>query len=776
MESINIDDFVDYKKEYSSRLQKLKHLHGDEYQALCPVHNEKNPSCSFNFKTGLWHCHSCDAQGNYITFRTMTEHISKQEALKRILKDYGRELPQPDNNKSIKAIRRQPYSLVDYAKYIGIPVDFLLKNFKLSDTTYYGTGCVKIPYFDINGNLVRNKVRFGKGEKNTNKFAWLQDTDCTEAYLYGVPFLKDRNDSNKFSFNELIIVEGESDVHTLIYNGFCTVGVPGASNYKNKYTNLFNDEGIKEIYIHIEKDENGNPDTGGKIFATKLPRMLYAGGYKGKIYKFSCRDKGAKDPSELYNHLNRNKNDFIETILALVTDAEEIPIEDIQSYNKPATSTDNNTNNNAINIIPATPQYTKYDEKGKLIKKHIDNFKAFLDFLQLTCKYNLLTKEIEISDSQGNNPFFDLDEASTDIASISLEYELNLSNKSVLDFLSALAKKNRYNPVADYLKNNYLNFYNKAEIDLAAGAEITKLFDCLKIEYDENNTVSEKLQRKTLYKTLFVKWLISAYMIAFNNGAFGCAGILVLKGRQGIGKTRFLNTLCVNESWGYDGLCLDPTNKDSVLSATRYWIVELGEIGQTLQKRTLNALKAFITSPMDDIRLPYGRSSARYPRQTAYLGTVNDDRFLRDETGERRYWVIPLEDIKGTETVDINRVWAEVGYLVESKSIIPYLDSAEIDQLNNMNEAFHRGTTEENLLLDRLDLENTNVLEYKSFKLSEIAIYLGLPLNSISALGKAIKRIKTMFPELPIKIPTNNKNRIYKIPPFKNDPFQAFVE
>ena len=88
-----------------------------------------------------------------------------------------------------------------------------------------------------------------------------------------------------------------------------------------------------------------------------------------------------------------------------------------------------------------------------------------MDFLQLSCKYNLLTKEIEITDSKGNNPFFDLDEASTDIASLSLEHELNLSNKSVLDFLGALAKKNRYNPVTNYLKSNYLSFSNKSEID-----------------------------------------------------------------------------------------------------------------------------------------------------------------------------------------------------------------------------------------------------------------------------------------------------------------------
>ena len=763
---INMDDYINYEKAYSDRLQNVR-IEKGKLWALCPFHNDKhNTNFNVNLRSGQFYCFACNVSGNYIKFRAMSDRINTKEATILICKENN--IPVQDtnkkslNNKSETNICK-PYSLEEYSKDKNIPVDFLKKYFFLSDTQYGKTPVLQIPYFDDKGKFIRNRVRFGKG--STNRFKWLEQSDSNyKTFLYSSQFLQN---INNYQINSPIIVEGESDVHTLTYNGFCAVGIAGATLFKKEYANLFNIQGINEIFIHIECTENEEPDEGGKIILKDIPQKLRAGGYSGKIYSFSCRDRGAKDPSELYNILNHNKNDFFIAMSELLGTAEEILIN-----NEPITNTDNNT----IDIIPPAPQYTKYDEKGKLIKKHIDNFKAFLDFLQLSCKYNLLTKEIEITDSKGNNPFFDLDEASTDIASLSLEHELNLSNKSVLDFLGALAKKNRYNPVADYLKSNYLSFSNKSEIDLAEGAEITKLFDCLKIEYDENNTISEKLQRKTLYKTLFVKWLIGAYMIAFNNGAFGCAGILVLKGRQGIGKTRFLNTLCVNESWGYDGLCLDPTNKDSVLSATRYWIVELGEIGQTLQKRTLNALKAFITSPMDDIRLPYGRSSARYPRQTAYLGTVNDDRFLRDETGERRYWVIPLENIEGTEAVNINRVWAEVGYLVENKSIVHYLDSKEIDQLNNMNEAFHRGTTEENLLLDRLDLENTNILEYKSYRLSEIAIQLGLSLTSISALGKAIKRIQIMFPELPIQIPTNNKNRIYKIPPFKNDPFQAFSE
>ena len=60
--------------------------------------------------------------------------------------------------------------------------------------------------------------------------------------------------------------------------------------------------------------------------------------------------------------------------------------------------------------------------------------------------------------------------------------------------------------------------------------------------------------------------------------------ILIFKGRQGIGKTRFFEKLALKSQFFGEGICLDPRDKDSVMQATSKWISELGEIGSTMRK------------------------------------------------------------------------------------------------------------------------------------------------------------------------------------------------
>ena len=70
-----------------------------------------------------------------------------------------------------------------------------------------------------------------------------------------------------------------------------------------------------------------------------------------------------------------------------------------------------------------------------------------------------------------------------------------------------------------------------------------------------------------------------------------------------------------------------------------------GEIDSTLKKEQ-SALKAFLTSPEDDIREPYAKKSIRRPRTTSFCASVNPYMFLKDSTGNRRFWVIHTEKIQ----------------------------------------------------------------------------------------------------------------------------------
>ena len=133
----------------------------------------------------------------------------------------------------------------------------------------------------------------------------------------------------------------------------------------------------------------------------------------------------------------------------------------------------------------------------------------------------------------------------------------------------------------------------------------------------------------------------------FNNGKhpFSLDLILVFKGKQGIGKTRFFEHLAMLPQYFGEGVCIDPRNKDSIIQATSNWICELGEIGSTL-KKDMDSVKAMLTKANDEYRLPYGRTTLKFPRMTSFVGTVNDDKFLIDQTGNRRFATVPIPEMK----------------------------------------------------------------------------------------------------------------------------------
>lgn len=81
----------------------------------------------------------------------------------------------------------------------------------------------------------------------------------------------------------------------------------------------------------------------------------------------------------------------------------------------------------------------------------------------------------------------------------------------------------------------------------------------------------------------------------------------MLVGAQGIGKTRFLYTLLPFKEWGAEGVSIDPQVKDDVIKSTGFWIVELGEFGETLKKEKLDRLKQFFTASRDIYRKPFHR-------------------------------------------------------------------------------------------------------------------------------------------------------------------------
>lgn len=213
----------------------------------------------------------------------------------------------------------------------------------------------------------------------------------------------------------------------------------------------------------------------------------------------------------------------------------------------------------------------------------------------------------------------------------------------IKSYLFNIADMNRYNPIHDMMDEHKNNNPENLE-------RIYKILN-LQASFD---------------KLLVKKWLIQTVAFAFAtyDNQVSTEGMLILQGKQGLAKTSFFRVIAGNPLWFNEGVCIDVSNKDSLIKAVSAWISELGEIDSTF-KKDQSALKAFITSPLDRIRLPYAAAISDMPRTTSLCGTVNPDKFLKDDTGNRRYWVIHVDNIDkkqlfGMSKEDVFNLWGYV--------------------------------------------------------------------------------------------------------------------
>lgn len=133
---------------------------------------------------------------------------------------------------------------------------------------------------------------------------------------------------------------------------------------------------------------------------------------------------------------------------------------------------------------------------------------------------------------------------------------------------------------------------------------------------------------------------------------------LVLVGAQGAFKSTFFRVL--GGEWFSDSH-MDITNKDSLMQLASAWIYEWSEIESVTSSRQAGEVKKFITSQFDTFRAPFARTVQRVPRTAVIVGTTNEDRFLNDETGSRRFWALRVRRQIDRALLETwrDRLWAE---------------------------------------------------------------------------------------------------------------------
>jgi len=219
----------------------------------------------------------------------------------------------------------------------------------------------------------------------------------------------------------------------------------------------------------------------------------------------------------------------------------------------------------------------------------------------------------------------------------------------------------------------------------------------------------------------------------------------VLKGGQGIGKTSFARKMALSDEFFGESLTLDIRDKDTVLRAVSCWIGELGEIESTF-KSDINAIKGFITLSTDKVRVPYGREADDIPRRTSFIGTCNSNEYLIDETGNRRYWTVPINgrmDLEALEKFDMLQLYLQIYEQSARDNIQGFrLTPEEITQLSERNghhEKLLKGEQEIKDILykaeqDNLKFEEMTVTEFKE-------LYPVLRSYTANQIGVVLKKL-----------------------------------
>ena len=334
------------------------------------------------------------------------------------------------------------------------------------------------------------------------------------------------------------------------------------------------------------------------------------------------------------------------------------------------------------------------------------NVERLLDNYSISAKYNEISKDVEVlvpgvsggSDARDNC-------AVSEILSLAALNRLPMSN--IEGHIKTIAVRNTYNPVRDFI--------NQREWD--GRSRFADLLNTISTPDDYSRDLLAMLVRR---------WLLSAVAAAYLEAGFWSKGVLVFQGEQSLGKTAWFKALLPpdNRNLVKVGATIDPGNKDSVASAISHWLVELGELDATFRKADIAKLKAFISQDRDDLRRPYDRLESKYQRRTVFFASVNPKHFLADDTGNVRWWTIPVTAVNYEHGIDTQQLWAEVLSWFEAGERW-WLDRDEEAMLEVVNEQHGQTDPIEEMILARFDWNSDRLAAYIEMTATDVLLSIG---------------------------------------------------
>lgn len=397
----------------------------------------------------------------------------------------------------------------------------------------------------------------------------------------------------------------------------------------------------------------------------------------------------------------------------------------------------------AAAAVPGKPEKEQKKQKARLA---IDTLADEMSARGYSMRFNLITKEYEVVGHTESGRPLSQDDLTTIMHNALADEYRGATIDTITQYAGYVARENSYNPVLQKLNSTVWDGIDR----------LPQLYTLIGIEDDP------------LSQTLVRKWLLQSVALLFNNtdNPFGADGCLVFNGEQGAGKTSLFRHLAMRSAWFGEGMTVNDRDKDTTRRIVSVWLAELGEVESTL-KSDISALKAFITNDVDHYRLPYGKADTVAPRLTSMCATCNSDRYLIDQTGNRRWWSVPFNRIVTRAellALDALQLWAQMFSQVkplthEQKAACFRLTEAERNALAVRNGEYEKPLKSQPEVEDILAKASAKKLPTKKMTVSEFKeLWPVLKAYSVQQVGAALKRCgidtthtgRGRFAELPL--------------------------